>query len=162
MHRAQLEQSPSAAHDGSRQIAAHVAPALAFHFVADGVVAPIGFGDPDDAGNALKRSRRVGAVGVHLHVQRLRPPQPGGQVVRRVFGDHAALVDDDDALAGLRDFREDVRAQDDGVVPGQLLDQVPGLDDLLRIEARGRLVEDQNVGVVDDGLCQADALAVAL
>ena len=94
-------------------------------------------------------ARSIRAVGVHLHVQRLRPAQPGGQVVRRVFGHHAALVDDHHALAGLRDLGQDVRAQDDRVIAGQLLDQLAGLDDLLRVEARGRFVEDQDVGVVE-------------
>ena len=38
---------------------------------------------------------------------------------------------------------------------------VAGLDDLLGIEAGGGLVEDQHVGIVDDGLREADALPVA-
>ena len=44
----------------------------------------------------------------------------------------------------------------------ELANQLPGLDDLLRVEPGGRLVEDQHVGVVDDGLRQPDALPVAL
>ena len=39
--------------------------------------------------------------------------------------------------------------------------QLAGLDDLLGVEAGGGLVEDQDVGVVDDGLGEADALPVA-
>ena len=73
-----------------------------------------------------------------------------------------ALVDDDDALAGLRHLGEDVRAEDDRVVAGQLLDELARLDDLLRVEAGGRFVEDEHVGIVDQGLGQADALPVAL
>ena len=46
--------------------------------------------------------------------------------------------------------------------PPEALDQLAGLDDLLGVEAGGRLVEDQHVGVVQDGLGEADALAVAL
>ena len=46
--------------------------------------------------------------------------------------------------------------------PARLLDQLARLDDLLRIEAGGRLVEDQHVGVVNERLRQADALPVAL
>ena len=73
-----------------------------------------------------------------------------------------ALVDDDDALAGLRDLGQDVRAEDDRVVAGEAPDQLARLDDLLRVEAGGRLVEDQHVGVVNQRLGEADALPVAL
>ncbi len=46
--------------------------------------------------------------------------------------------------------------------PASVLDELARLDDLLGIEARGGLVEDQHIGVVDDRLGQADALPVAL
>ena len=86
----------------------------------------------------------------------------GLQVVDGIRSDELALVDDDDLLAGLLDFGQDVGAEDDGVVAGERLDEVARLVDLLGIEAGGGLVEDQHVGVVDDGLGEADALAVAL
>ena len=41
------------------------------------------------------------------------------------------------------------------------MQQLADFDDLLGVEAGGGLVEDQDIGVVDDGLRQADALAVA-
>ena len=113
-------------------------------------------------GHAASAARGVRARRVDLHVHRLRAAQPRGQVVGRVDRDDAALVDDDDALAGLRDLRQDVRAEDDRVVAGEAADQIARLDDLLRVEAGGRLVEDQHLGVVDDRLRQADALPVAL
>ena len=53
-------------------------------------------------------------------------------------------------------------AQNDGVLAGQRLQQLADLDDLLGVEAGGRLVQNQDVGVVDDGLGQAHALPVAL
>ena len=59
-------------------------------------------------------------------------------------------------------FGQDVGAEDDGVVAGEAVDQLADFDDLLGIEAGGGLVEDQDVGVVDDRLGEADALAVAL
>jgi hypothetical protein len=70
--------------------------------------------------------------------------------------------DDDDALAGMLHFAEDVGAEDDGVLAGERFQQLADFDDLLGVEAAGGLVEDQHVGVVDDGLRQADALAEAL
>ena len=84
--------------------------------------------------------------------------QPGREVVGRVDGHDAAFVDDDDALTGLGDLGKDVRAQDDRVIAGEVLDQLPSFDDLLGVEAGGRLVEDQHVGVVDERLREADAL----
>ncbi len=93
---------------------------------------------------------------------RLRAAQALGQRIGRVDGDDLALVDDHDPLAGLRHFRKDVRAQDDGVVAAELANQLAGLDDLLRVEAGGRLVEHQHLGVVNDRLREADALPVAL
>jgi hypothetical protein len=42
-----------------------------------------------------------------------------------------------------------------------VLDQVPHLPDLVRVESDGRLVEDEQVGVVEQGVGQAHALAVA-
>ena len=65
-------------------------------------------------------------------------------------------------LASLLHFGQDVGAQDDGVVARQAANQLAGFIDLLGVEAGGRLVENQDVGVVDDGLRQSDALPVAL
>ena len=112
---------------------------------------------------AAERAGRVGAI--RRPPARTSSPSRAAairQVVGRVDGHDLALVDDDDALAGLRDFGQDVRAEDDRVIAGELLDQLARLDDLLRVEAGGRLVEDQHVGVVDQRLRQADALLVAL
>ena len=118
--------------------------------------------DARHAGNLPQHRLGLGAPRVDLHVHRLGPLQPRGQAFRRVDRDHAALVDDDDALAGLGDFRKDVGAEDDGVVAGEAADEVAGLDDLLRVEAGRRLVEDQHFRVVDERLRQADPLPVAL
>ena len=85
------------------------------------------------------------------------------QVGRRVAGLDAALVQDDDhARAGHFDLGEDVRGKQDRVLLAQVLDEVAHLADLVRIEADGRLVEDQQVGFGDEGFGEADALAVAL
>src|SRR3979409_992148 len=84
------------------------------------------------------------------------------QIADRVRRNNFSLVDDDDLLAGLADLGKDVRAEYDRVVAGKALDQIPGFVDLFGIEARGRFVEYQHIRVVDDSLCQADPLAVAL
>ena len=47
------------------------------------------------------------------------------------------------------------------VAAGQTFDQMADFDDLLGVEAHGRLIEDDHVGIVDQGLRQADALLIA-
>ena len=44
----------------------------------------------------------------------------------------------------------------------EVLDEFADLADLVRVEADGRLIEDEQVGVADEGIREADALAVAL
>ena len=78
-----------------------------------------------------------------------------------VRGYDLALADDDYLFADLLDFRQDVGAQDDGVIARERFDERPRFRDLLGIEAGCGLVEDKDVGVVDDRLCESDALAVA-
>ena len=83
------------------------------------------------------------------------------QVINGVGRDHLALVDDDDLFADLLHFGQDVRAENDGVIAGKAFDQLARFDDLFRVEAGGRLVQNQHVGIVDDRLRQPDALPIA-
>ncbi len=83
------------------------------------------------------------------------------QVGDGIDRDDFAVINDDDFAAGLFHFREDVGAEDDGVVAGEAGDQLTRFALLFGIETGGRLVENQNRRVVDDGLGDADALAVA-
>ena len=52
--------------------------------------------------------------------------------------------------------------EDDRLLPADLLDERPDLDDLVRVEAARRLVEDEDVGIVQHRLREADALPEAL
>ena len=54
------------------------------------------------------------------------------------------LVDDDDPLAHLLDLGQDVRREQHRVLAAEFPDGVERLADLHRVEARGRLVEDQD------------------
>src|ERR1700722_473161 len=54
-----------------------------------------------------------------------------------------------------------MRAENDGVVAGQPLDQVTGFIDLFGIEARGWFIENQHIRVMDNRLRQTHSLAVA-
>ena len=101
-------------------------------------------------------------AGVDLQVHRFGALKPRREVVRSVNGHHAAFVDDDDPLAGLRNLGKDVGAEDDRVIARQFFDQLACFDDLFGIEAGGGLVEDENVRIVDQCLGEADALFVSL
>jgi len=68
-------------------------------------------------------------------------------------------VDDADGIAHLRQFRQDVRTDKDRfAVRGQAAEQVPHLDSGLRVQAVGRLVQQQHGGVVHQRARDADAL----
>ena len=82
------------------------------------------------------------------------------KIVHGIGGHQLALIDDDDLLADLLDFRKDVRAQDDGVIARKAFDQVARLVDLLGVKAGGGLVEDQDIWIVNDGLRKAHALPI--
>src|SRR5256885_2909516 len=69
--------------------------------------------------------------------------------------------DDQDSFAGAFDLREDVARQHHGPVASELLDQVPRLARLARVEAGGRLVEDERAVLLDYRLGQAYPLAEA-
>ncbi len=89
-----------------------------------------------------------------------------GEVAQRldpVDLDQPALADDRDAVAGLLDLAEDVARQEDRPALGLGLadDLVEGLLDE-RVEAGGRLVEDQQVGPMLERDDQPDLLLVAL
>ena len=83
-----------------------------------------------------------------------------GEVLRRVDGGDLAFIDDHHAVARHADFRQNMRRENDGVAPGKTLDQMADFDDLLGIEAHGGLVEDDDVGIVHQGLRDAYALFV--
>ena len=80
----------------------------------------------------------------------------------RVVGHQLAARDDDGARAHGVDFFEDVRGDDDGLLARDLADQRADFVFLQRIETVGGLVEDQHLGVVHDGLREADAPLEAL
>ena len=74
-----------------------------------------------------------------------------------------AAVINDHAVAHVFHVRQQMAAQDDGLAaPGQRQDQILDLAAADGVEAGGRLVEDDQVGVVDERLGQADAALHAL
>ena len=90
------------------------------------------------------------------------PPSCVGQLLLGPLGDDLAALDDQQAVAGLADLGEDVAGEQDRVLAAQRADGGAHLDDLHRVEAAGRLVEDQQLRLVHQRLGDADALAVAV
>ena len=84
------------------------------------------------------------------------------QIGDRIHRDDFAGVNDDDLAAGLFDFRQDVSAENDGVVAGKAGDELAGLALLLRIKAGGGFIKDENRRVMNDRLSDADALTITL
>ena len=83
-----------------------------------------------------------------------------------VFGtfvcDDLSLVYDDDAVAYRLNLGQNVRRKNDGMILAEVLDEVAYLNDLLRVETDGRLVENKHLRVADERLRNADTLTVAL
>jgi hypothetical protein len=171
--RSQFEEPPAAGHDRVRELPAHVELGFALDLVGDGTTRArrrlgrygrpgvIRSRDPGDAGDRRQHRARVRAPRVDLQIHRCRSLQARGQIVGCVDSHDASLVDDHHALAGLRDLWQDVRAEHDGVIARQAANEVACLDDLLRIEARGWLVQNQHIGIVNERLREADALLEA-
>ena len=67
-----------------------------------------------------------------------------GQVGQSILEDDLAGPDNHHFLAHLSHLGQDVGREHDGMRAGQFFDQGSNLDDLLRVESDGRLVQDQH------------------
>ena len=115
--------------------------------------------DVAHAGQALEDRRRDGLLERQLDVVEGEPPDR----LDRVDLDEAALADDRDPVAGPVHLGDDVRREEDRpALLARLADQPEErlLDE--RVEARRRLVEDQQVRLVLERDDQPDLLLVAL
>ena len=84
------------------------------------------------------------------------------QLARGAEGDYFAVVHDGDAVAEALGFVHVVGRKDDGAaVELELVDQIPKLAAGLRVEAGGGLVEEQKIGIADQGAGQREALLLA-
>ena len=91
----------------------------------------------------------------------MRPRRRGDQLGRRALQPHPAVGDDRHARAEVGDVLDDVGRQDDHHVLADLGQQVEEAVALLRVEAGGRLVDDDQLGIADQRLGDAEALAHA-
>ena len=85
-----------------------------------------------------------------------------GDVAEDVVADKFAVVDDDGTGAHGFDFLHDMGGEEHHFVAAGILDDGAYFFQLVGVETGGGLIKDEHLGVVDEGLCQAYALAVAL
>ena len=79
--------------------------------------------------------------------------------IDRADGQELTALDDADLIAHFGQLGEDVRADEDRfAVGGQLANHLAQLDACPRIEAVGRLIENQHAGIVDHRPAQAEPL----
>jgi len=105
--------------------------------------------------SAVGRARR----GELHHVLRA---QAGDQLARRSERDHPAVVHDGDAVAQPLRLVHVVRRQHDAPpARAQLHDEVPELPARLRIEAGGRLVEEEQLGIAHHRARQREPLLLS-
>jgi hypothetical protein len=109
------------------------------------------------------RGHRVDVLGpggdLQLDRQRRLPAQRG----ERVVGDHEALRQDHDPVGARLHLGQRVAGkQDRGALGGKLVEHGVEVAPRDRVEARGRLVEDQKLRLADQRLGKPDALAHAL
>src|SRR5262249_7537697 len=161
-HRFEFEQlEPSADHRRRK-----LAPEIDSRFALDDYIQVIGVLDEFyfNLCDALDLSDRLahrffGAAS--FDADSLRTLELSRQVFGRINSGDPAAVDDNHAIAGLARLGEDVSRQYDRVFAGESLDQLSDFYDLFWIEADCRFVQDHYLGVVNDGLRDADPLAIA-
>lgn len=131
----------------------------------DGVAGPAVFkrlwGDFFHLLETIERGGGSGRIGLDFHVDAAGGAHLGDEVRRGIGGFDLPAIDDDDAVASHLHFRQDVGGNEDGVGLAEVADEFADLADLVGIEAIGGLVENEQLGIVDEGIRQADALAEA-
>src|SRR5262249_29441701 len=99
----------------------------AFYFKQETAAAGILPHHPADAGNLFETLLHIGGIRpairrFDLYGNRFRTSQAVGEVHYRIDRNQLALADDNDALAGVLDLREDMGAQNDRVIARQRAD----------------------------------------
>ena len=99
---------------------------------------------------------------VSLKQQPRLTPGTFEQLIKRAVCREVPAAENDEPVAGCGDLRKDMGAENDRVLFPEGRDKLAQLNDLLRIKADGRLVQNQQRRVADECLRKSDALAVAL
>src|SRR5205807_1064524 len=137
-------------------VRAHVGPRLNRDVQA--IRGPGRTGDARDGGDRRDRFIRD-PLGGHTEDDRRSRRHLRGEVRDRIGRDDPTAVDDADMLAKLLDLGEEVRGKEDGLAfPVEESDEVAEVAHPLRIEAARRLVHDEQLGIVEQGLGEGEAL----
>ncbi len=83
------------------------------------------------------------------------------QILRRIRGTDAPLVDHHHTRTHHFDFGQNVRRNQNGAPMREVFDELPHLPDLVGIEADGRFVEDEQIRVMNQGVSESDPLFLA-
>src|SRR5581483_8854437 len=158
----QLEQAPAFAHDCRRELGPHVAFAGALDLAAHAAAVHVIGADVRHARNDLQRVDQLSPRRLGFELDAIAALQTLGEVLGSILGRDLPVADDHHPPAGHADLGQDVRGQDDGVLAAQAFDELSGLIDLLGVETDGWLVQDDDVGIVDQRLGDAHPLLVAL
>ena len=84
------------------------------------------------------------------------------QILRRIRGTDAPLVDHHHTRTHHFDFGQNVRRNQNGAPMREVFDEFSHLPDLVGIEADGRFVEDEQIRVMNQGVGKSDPLFLAL
>ena len=83
------------------------------------------------------------------------------EVPRGVIGENPAARDDDGAVAYGVDLFQQMGRDDDGLACGHLVDELTHLVFLVGVQPVGRLIENEHLGIVEDGLRQPHPATIA-
>src|SRR4030095_12445925 len=97
-------------------------------------------------------------VAPDFHLHSLRSFELGGEIVGGVHCCNASTIDNHHSVTRLAGFGKDVGGADDSMLTRESLDHPSHFDNLLWIEANGRLVKNHHVRIVNYGLCNSDSL----
>ena len=79
-----------------------------------------------------------------------------------LVGDDSALIDNYDPLANRLHLCENMGGEDNGMALAEGSDKISDLENLLRVKAYRRLVEDDNLRISNESLGDADSLLITL
>src|SRR5678815_3566242 len=114
-----------------------------------------------DAADSADRGCRCGTLTPCLYLDRCGAPRLLLQLSGRAVADETPAMNDEHTLAQVSHFGKDVRAEHDGAAPRQTANELANLHDLPRVEPDSGLVQKEYVGIIDERLCEARALAIA-
>ena len=113
------------------------------------------------AGDILQNAPDIFLLGLHHQIDRGGAGKEPFQVFRTVAGHQFAFGDDEDGLTYGLYFRQNVAGKNHRMVFSQLLDQFPDLRNLSGVQSYGGLIQNDDLRISQNGLCNANPLFVA-